>query len=58
MNHFQNGGLLESRTVSHFWSQLSISAYSMKQSGKFFSSKRSKMAGSAALACWMNDSFG
>ena len=58
MNHFQNGGLLASRTVSHFLSQLSISAYSTKQSGKFSSAKRSKIAGSFALACSTNDSGG
>ena len=44
--------------MSHFLSQLSRSAYSVKQSGKFFSSNRSKMAGSFALACATNDSGG
>ena len=58
MNHFQNGALLVSRTVSHFLSQLSRSAYSVKQSGKFFSLNRSRIAGSSALACWTNDSGG
>ncbi len=58
MNHFQNGALLVSRIVSHFLSQLSRSAYSVKQSGKSFSLNRSTIAGSSALACWTNDSGG
>src|SRR5712672_3388324 len=51
VNHFQNGGLLVSSAVSHGASQLSRSAYSLKQSGKRSSLNRSKMAGSLALAC-------
>src|ERR1019366_1600724 len=57
-NQFQNGALLVSRIVSHGASQLSMSEYSLKQSGKFSSLNRSKIAGSAALACWTNDSGG
>ena len=49
-NHFQNGAVLVSRTVSHFLSQLSRSAYSVKQSGNLSSLNRSRMAGSAAFA--------
>jgi hypothetical protein len=53
-NHFQNGGLLVSSVVSHGASQVSRSAYSLKQSGKCSSPNRPKMAGSAALACSTN----
>src|ERR1022692_3199428 len=49
-NHFQNGGLDESRTVCQRLFQVSRSAYSVKQSGNLSSANRSKMAGSAALA--------
>ena len=57
-NHLKNGGLLVSSSVSHFLSQVSMSAYSMKHSGKFFSLKRSRIAGSFALACAANASGG
>src|SRR5215469_4292783 len=57
-NHFQNGALLVSRTVSQRLSQSSISAYSVKQSGNLSSENRSKMAGSRALACCTNCSGG
>ena len=57
-NHFQNGALLVSSVVCHGASQVSRSAYSLKQSGNCSSVKRSKMAGSAALACWTNYSGG
>src|SRR5215469_11469806 len=50
-NHFQNGALLVSRTVSQRLSQTSRSAYSVKQSGNLSSENRSKIAGSFALAC-------
>src|SRR5260221_14742381 len=50
-NHFQNGGLLVSSVVCHGASQASRSAYSLKQSGNLSSANRSKMPGSAALAC-------
>ena len=53
-NHFQNGGLLESSVVCHGWSQVSTSAYSLKQSGNLSSVNRSRMAGSLALACSTN----
>ena len=53
-NHFQNGGLLVSNVVCQYSSQSSRSAYSLKQSGKFSSAKRSKIAGSPAFACAMN----
>src|SRR5216683_3460226 len=53
-NHFQKGGLLVSSVVCQYLSQVSRSAYSLKHSGKFFSLKRSKMAGSLALAWPMN----
>src|SRR5205085_10212567 len=50
-NHFQNGGLLVSSIVSHPASQVSRSAYSLKQSGKCSSLKRSRMSESLAFAC-------
>src|SRR5690348_17461703 len=53
-NHFQNGGLLVSSVVCQYLSHVRRSAYSLKHSGKFFSAKRSKMAGSFALAWPMN----
>ena len=53
-NHFQNGGLLVSRVVCQGSSQVSRSAYSLKQSGKCSSLNRSKIAGSFALACSTN----
>src|SRR5438309_4941129 len=53
-NHFQNGGLLVSSVVCQYASQSSRSAYSLKQSGKCSSPKRSKTLGSAAFACAMN----
>ncbi len=49
-HHFQNGGCDVSRTVSHFLSQVSISAYSTKHSGKRSSEKRSRIARSFAFA--------
>src|SRR5215469_1430305 len=54
VNHFQNGGLLASRTVCQGASQVSRSAYSVKQPGKRSSPNRSDIAGSAALACATN----
>src|SRR6516164_4442555 len=54
VNHFQNGGLLVSRTVRQGSSQVSRPAYSVKHSGKCSSRNRSKIAGSAALACATN----
>ena len=57
-NHFQNGGLLVSSVVCQGASQLSRSAYSVKQSGNLSSLNRSKMAGSAALAWATNASGG
>src|SRR5215469_17674213 len=57
-NHFQNGALLMSSTVSHGLSQVSRSAYSVKQSGNLSSVNRSTMAGSLALACATNFSGG
>src|ERR1022692_4804565 len=56
-NHFQNGGVDVSRVVCQRSSQVSRSAYSLKQSGNLSSEKRSKMAGSAALA-WLTKSGG
>ena len=53
-NHFQNGGLLVSSVVCQGSSQVSRSAYSLKQPGKRSSANRSKMAGSLALACSTN----
>src|SRR5216684_3310527 len=53
-NHFQKGALLVSSVVCQYLSQVSRSAYSLKHSGKFFSAKRSNMAGSFALAWPMN----
>src|SRR5215469_10147301 len=53
-NHCQNGALLVSRTVSQRLSQLSRSAYSVKQSGNLSSVNRSKIAGSLAFACCTN----
>ena len=50
-NHLKNGALLVSSVVCHVWSQVSRSAYSLKQSGNLSSVNRSRMAGSAALAC-------
>src|SRR6516225_9766820 len=50
-NHFQNGGLLVSKTVCQGASQVSRSAYSAKQPGKRSSPNRSKIAGSSAFAC-------
>src|SRR5258708_38670445 len=50
-NHFQNGGWLVSSVVCQDASQVSRSAYSLKQSGNLSSTNRSKIAGSAALAC-------
>ena len=58
MNHFQNGGLLVSRIVCHGASQLSRSAYSVKQPGNRSSANRAKMAGSLALACATNPGGG
>ncbi len=49
-NHFQNGGSLVSSTVSHRLDQVSISAYSSKHFGKFFSAKRSLTEASFRLA--------
>jgi hypothetical protein len=49
-NHLKNGALLVSSVVCHVWSQVSRSAYSLKQSGNLSSVNRSRMAGSAALA--------
>ena len=57
MNHFQNGGLLLSRTVSQRVSQLSSSAYSVKQSGNLAWLNRSKIAGSFAFA-WRTKASG
>src|SRR5579864_6225554 len=57
-NHFQNGALLVSSVVCQYLSQVRRSAYSLKHSGKFFSAKRSKMAGSFAFAWPMNDGGG
>ena len=54
MNHFQNGALLVSSVVCHAGSQVSRSAYSVKQSGNLSSVNRSRMAGSLALACATN----
>src|SRR5438105_3174686 len=53
-NHFQNGGLLVSRVVSQYLSQVSRSAYSLKHSGYLSSVNRSRMAGSVTFACSMN----
>src|SRR5258708_39491090 len=53
-NHFQKGGSLVSSTVSHRWDQVSMSAYSSKHWGKFFSAKRSLTEGSLRLAWAMN----
>src|SRR5260370_41193067 len=53
-NHSQNGALLVSRVVCQYLSQVRRSAYSLKHSGKFFSAKRSKMAGSLAFAWPVN----
>src|SRR5579859_843202 len=50
-HHLKNGGLLVSTTVSHFLSHVSISAYSVKQSGKFSGAKRSRIPLSPAFAC-------
>src|ERR1019366_1734298 len=57
-NHFQNGAVLVSSVVCHGSSQLSRSAYSLKQPGKRSSLNRSKMAGSLALACATNPGGG
>ena len=57
-HHFQNGGLLVSRIVSHLRSHVSISAYSVKQSGKCSSLNRSRIAGSFAFACATNAAGG
>ena len=57
-NHFQNGALPVSSTVSQRLSQVSRSAYSVKQSGNLSSVNRSKIAGSRALACRTNFSGG
>ena len=54
VNHFQNGGSFVSRTVCQRSYQVSMSAYSSKHFGKFFSAKRSLIAGSVRLACSMN----
>src|SRR5579859_4981450 len=53
-NHFQNGGWLVSSVVCQYWSQSRSSAYSRKHSGKYFSLKRSTVAGSLRLACPIN----
>src|SRR2546430_15817214 len=53
-NHFQKGALLVSRVVCQYLSQVNRSAYSLKHSGKFSSVKRSRIAGSLALAWPMN----
>ena len=53
-NHFQNGGSFVSRTVFQRSYQVSMSAYSSKHFGKFFSANRSLTAGSLRFACAMN----
>ena len=57
-NHLKNGAVLVSSVVCQVWSQVSRSAYSLKQSGNLSSANRSRMAGSAALACWTNSGGG
>ena len=53
-NHFQKGGSLVSSTVCQRSYQVSMSAYSSKHPGKFFSANLSLTAGSLRLACAMN----
>src|SRR5438132_13317091 len=55
-NHFQNGGSLVSSTVCQRSYQVSMSAYSSKHLGKFFSLNLSLTAGSLRLA-WAMNSF-
>ena len=43
-NHLKNGALLVSSVVCQVWSQVSRSAYSLKQSGNLSSANRSRMA--------------
>src|SRR5215467_8114784 len=57
-NHFQNGGFDVSSVVCQRSSQVSRSAYSAKQSGNLSSAKRSKIAGSFALAWATNERGG
>ena len=57
-NHFQNGGLEKSSVLSHGLYQVSMSAYSLKHSGKFFSPKRSRTSLSFMFACAMNSAGG
>src|SRR6202000_3423222 len=53
-NHFQNGALDVSSTVSHFLYQVSKSAYAVNESGNLSSVNCSRIAGSDALACATN----
>src|SRR2546422_2029427 len=57
-NHFQNGASLVSRTVRYGSNQVSISAYSLKQSGNLSSPNLSRMCGSRIFACALNFSEG
>ena len=57
-NHFQKGGSLVSRTVCQRSYQVSMSAYSSKHFGKFFSANRSLTDGSLRLACLTNSGEG
>src|ERR1700693_6241912 len=50
-NHFQNGGLLLSGVLDHFFYQGRSSAYSSKRFGKFSSEKRLSIDGSLRFAC-------
>src|SRR5262245_55866606 len=58
VNHFQKGGSLVSSTLSHRRDHRSMSAYSSKHFGKFFSAKRSLTAESLRFACRMKLSGG
>src|SRR3989449_11455476 len=57
-NHFQNGASLVSRTVRYGSNQVSISAYSLKQSGNLSTPNFSRMCGSRMFACALNFSEG
>src|SRR6266699_2266837 len=57
-NHFQNGASLVSRTVRYGSNQVSMSAYSLKQSGNLSSPNFSRMCGPRIFACDLNLSEG
>src|SRR5919106_338919 len=58
VNHFQNGASLVSRTVRYGSNQVSMSAYSLKQSGNLSRPNRSNTRGSRRFACAVNFSEG